>query len=143
MDEKTLEILEYAEEGYKPLVDYGDWRVAFLRYIDELIPDRIGYMERHIETDEVFVLLSGQAVLFLGGNGPQLEAVHSQVMEPGKLYNVKRNAWHNIVLSRDATVLLVENRNTSKKNTEYWTLQSEHRQFIVETARREQPAWWK
>lgn len=143
MDESILEIKEYTDEGYKPLVDYGDWRVAILRYIDELIPDRIAYLERHLETDEVFVLLAGQGVLFFGGNGARLEPLCSQVMEPGKLYNVKKNAWHNIVLSRDATVLLVENRNTAEVNTEYWTLQPEHREFIVETARREQPEWWK
>lgn len=141
-DAGVLEILEYTDEGYKPLVDYGDWRVAILRYIDELMPDRIGRMERHVETDEVFVLLAGQGLLFLGGNRQQPEAVCSQVMEPGKLYNVKKNAWHNIVLSRDATVLLVENRNTTTENTEYRMLQAEHRELIVETARREQPDWW-
>lgn len=143
MDDKVLEILEYKGEGYKPLIDYGEWRVAVLRYIDELIPDQVSFMERHVETDEVFVLLDGQGVLFLGGTGPQLGAVMSQVMVSGKMYNVKQNAWHCIVLSRDATVLLVENRNTSKLNTEYQPLQPDQRKLIVETSRREQPDWWK
>jgi hypothetical protein len=66
MDEKLLEIREFTGIGYKPLIDYGTWRVAILRYIDELIPDQIERIERHNETDEVFVLLEGQAVLFLG-----------------------------------------------------------------------------
>jgi ureidoglycolate hydrolase len=143
MDDRLVEICEYTGIGYKPLVDYGDWRVAILRYIDELKPDIISAMERHLETDEVFVLLSGQAVLFIGGNAARIDAVAPQVMQAGKLYNVKKDVWHTVVLSGDATILLVENRNTGRQNTEYQTLQPEQRAFLVETSRREQPDWWK
>jgi len=143
MDEKQVEILEYTGIGYKPLVDYGDWRVAILRYIDELKPNVISFMERHLETDEVFVLLAGQAVLFLGGNAATIEAVEPLVMQAGKLYNVKKDAWHTVVLSGDATILLVENRNTCRENTAYQTLRPEQRAVLIETARREQPDWWK
>ncbi len=59
-----LRIESYEGEGYRPLVDFGSWRVAYLRFIDELIPDKITRLERHLETDEVFVLLNGEAVLF-------------------------------------------------------------------------------
>jgi ureidoglycolate hydrolase len=135
MDESLLEIREYTGEGYQPLVDYAGWRVAVLRYIDELEPDRIDKLERHTQTDEVFVLLHGQGVLLMGGNDAALAAIHPQVLEPGKLYNVKRNAWHNILLSRDATVLLVENRDTGTGNSEYAPLTPEHRRSILEIAR--------
>jgi ureidoglycolate hydrolase len=139
MDENWLEIREFTGEGYKPLIDYGKWRVAFLRYLDEeLLPERIDSMERHIETDEVFVLLQGRAVLLLGGNGTRLDGVFPQFMEGGKLYNVKRNAWHAILLSRDATILLVENRDTGEKNSEQAALSADQRRQIVELARREQ-----
>ena len=57
MKSDTLKILEFNGEGYKPLVDFGSWRVAFLRFIDELLPENIQRLERHVETDEVFVLL--------------------------------------------------------------------------------------
>jgi ureidoglycolate hydrolase len=134
MDQRYIEILEYIGEGYKPLVDYGDWRVAILRYIDELQPDRIKEMERHTETDEVFVLFQGQGVLLVGGVGSQVDAIYPQVMEFGKLYNVKRNVWHSILLSLDASVLLVENRNTSKSNSEYSSLTREQREAILEQA---------
>ncbi|MBN2388470.1 MAG: hypothetical protein JXB85_15745 [Anaerolineales bacterium] len=143
MDENLLAILEYTGEGYRPLVDFGTWRVAILRYIDELKPDEITFMERHLETDEVFVLLAGQAVLFIGGNGARVEAITPQVLEAGKLYNVKKDVWHTIILSRDATILLVENRDTGRGNSGYFTLAAGQRAFLVETARREQPGWWK
>ncbi len=141
MDQRYVDILEYAGEGYKPLVDFGDWRVAVLRYINELKPDNIKEVERHTETDEVFVLIHGKGVLLVGGSGSKVDAIYPQVMEFGKLYNVKRNVWHNILLSLDASVLLVENRNTSKINSEYFSLTLDQRESImkhahyVETAR--------
>ena len=134
MDDNLLQISEYVGEGYKPLVDYAGWRVAILRYIDELQPDRIESMERHVETDEVFVLLFGQGILLVGGNEARVNGIHPRVMEHGKLYNVKRNVWHGILLSRDATVLIVENRDTGRSNSEYTSLTSEQRHSLLAIA---------
>ncbi len=137
MDNTILDIQYFDGIGYKPLIDFNDWRVAILRYLDELQPERIETMERHCETDEVFVLLHGRGTLLLGGNGPTLDGVQPQPMEPGKLYNVKRNAWHGVLLTRDASVLLVENRNTCRENSEYAPLTDSHRKTILELARAE------
>jgi hypothetical protein len=65
------------------------------------------------------------------------------VMEPCKLYNVKRNAWHVCVLSHDATILLVENRDTSSSNSDYCALDDDLCQVIIDAALREQPGEWK
>jgi ureidoglycolate hydrolase len=142
MDEKLLEIHEFTGIGYKPLIDYGNWRVAILRYIDELIPDQIERVERHNETDEVFVLLAGQAILFIGEGEPELNSLTPWVLVPGKFYNVKCGTWHSIVLSLDASILLVENRNTGKENSDYTALNSSLRRKLVETAARELPDYW-
>lgn len=40
-------------------------------------------------------------------------------METGKIYNVKKGVWHQIFVSRDAKVLIVENHNTAAENSEY------------------------
>jgi hypothetical protein len=63
-------------------------------------------------------------------------------MEGKKLYNVKRGAWHLVVLSRDASILLVENCDTGAGNSSYVPLSMELRKMIVETAARELPNWW-
>jgi ureidoglycolate hydrolase len=141
MDEKLLEIREYTGLGYQPVIDFGAWRVAILNYIDEIHPEQIVFVERHNETDEVFVMLKGQGILFLGEGEVQVERIYPQVMEPGKMYNVKRSVWHTIVLSRDGSVLIVENRNTSEENSDYAPLNLEQRDLIVEIARREQSDW--
>lgn len=136
MDESLLEIREYTGAGYQPLVAFENWRVAMLRYLDALHPDRNDSMERHMETDEVWVLLQGQGVLILGGNGGQVDGIHPQTMEAGKVYNVRRYAWHTVLLSRDATVLLVENSDTGEQNTEFTHIPVELRPLIAELAQR-------
>ena len=142
MDETILEIKEFKGIGYLPMIDFGTWRVAFLRYIDELIPRNINRVERHRETDEVFVLLEGQAVLFMGTGDEQVEKLEPVVMAPCKLYNVKQNAWHCCVLSHDATILLVENRNTGLTNTDYCALEDDQKELIVKSAKQFQPGEW-
>ena len=119
MDENLLQIREYTDEGYRPLVDLDDWRVAILNYIDGIHPDKNQTVERHTLTDEVFVLLHGQASLIIGGNEPGFADINPQRMEHGKLYNVRRNTWHTVLMSRDASILIVENRDTGASNTEY------------------------
>jgi ureidoglycolate hydrolase len=142
IDENLLLITEFTGIGYKPMIDFGTWRVAVLRYIDELIPDRIEQLERHNQTDEVFVLLAGRAVLFIGDGDVEPTGLTSQVMEPGKLYNVIQKTWHTVVLSLDASILLVENRDTDTDNSDYVFLSAPLRQIIIETSAREIPDCW-
>jgi len=127
-----LEVTEYIGEGYRPLIDYDQWRVAILRYIDELRPENISQMQRHAETDEVFVLLHGRCILFLGDGDESVVSIHAQDMEPLKLYNVKHGAWHTHTLSDDATVLIVENQNTAAHNSPEIELSATQRQQLVE-----------
>jgi hypothetical protein len=141
MNENLLEMHEYLGEGYKPLIDFNCWRVAVLRYLDELRPDHISYFERHNETDEVFVLLQGQAVLFMGQGEDTVDEMIPYVMKPGVFYNVKCGAWHTVALSRDATILLVENRDTARENSTYFTVSDEKSAFLVQTVQREIPEW--
>jgi hypothetical protein len=142
MDAKLMDTQSFTGPGYQPVIDFGAWRVATLNYIDEIHPAQITFMERHNETDEVFVLQHGQAVLFIGEGTNGVEAVHAQVLEPEKMYNVKQAVWHTIVLSRDGSVLIVENRNTTRENSDYFDLSREQRELILETAKRVQPGCW-
>lgn len=132
IDESLLQVAEYGGEGYLPLIDYGQWRVAILRYIDELEPQNLTRMQRHDETDEVFVLLKGRCILFIGGGGEGVTGVHAQDMEPFKLYNVKKGCWHTHTLSHDATVLIVENRDTTDRNSPETELDPQQRAKIIE-----------
>lgn len=129
--ESLLEIREYTEVGYRPLVDYGEWRVAVLNYIDELLPQNLHAMQRHELTDEVFVLLAGHCILYLGQGDAAVEAIYAQDLEPFKIYNVKRSAWHTHTLSEDARLLIVENCDTANENSPFIPLNAEQQAEIV------------
>ncbi len=131
MDEGLLEIRWHEGEGYKPLVDYGSWRVAILCFENGLLRGQQSSMERHMETDEVFVLTQGEGTIILGGNAGEIGALAIQRMEIGKIYNVKCGAWHTLALSRDASLVIVENRDTTDENSEYADLTAGQREWIL------------
>jgi hypothetical protein len=130
-DEKLIEIREYMAEGYAPLIDYGAWRVAVLNAIDELLPQNIHAMQLHAETDEVFVLLSGRCILFLGEAGETVERIQAVDMQPLKAYNIKRGCWHTHTLNPQGSVLIVENRDTTDDNSPYAPLSAAQTEELV------------
>ena len=108
-----LEIYEYPGEGYKRMVDGPKWTVAALNYAARFDEANFEHLERHNLTDESFVLLAGEATLLVGEKAERVR------MLPLKVYNVPAGVWHHIFVSRDARVLVVENSDTSKANTDY------------------------
>ncbi|GER80229.1 MAG: hypothetical protein JETCAE02_26460 [Anaerolineaceae bacterium] len=134
--ESLLEIRAHDAPDYKPLVDYQSWRVALMNYTSDLTPDKIDRMQKHIETDEVFVLLQGRCILFLGEGDAAVTDVHAVDMAPGKLYNVKRGTWHSHTFSEDAKVLIVENRDTTDANSPFVSLDAEQQMQAVNLARK-------
>ena len=135
ISETLLEIRECTGIGYAPMIDSGAWRVAILRFVDELLPQRLGKMQRHDKTDEVFVLLAGRCILFIGEGTEYVTEIHAQDMEPMKLYNVKRGCWHTHTLNQDATVLIIENQDTNLSNSPETSLGVIQRGQLIELAR--------
>jgi hypothetical protein len=131
-DQHLLEISDYTGEGYLPLIAYGAWRVAILNYIDELLPENIGKVQRHDNTDEVFVLLRGHCILFIGTGTDRVEAVLAENMQPLRLYNVKRGTWHTHTLDESAMVLIIENDDTGPANSPELELNVEQRRQLVQ-----------
>lgn len=136
LNENLLEIREYSGEGYRPIIDYQAWRVAILCYHPELEPQAINSMQRHDETDEVFVLLKGRCILFIGAGGDAIDTIHAIDMQPLQAYNVKKSAWHSHTLSQDAMVLIVENQDTSPANSPTQSLTPAQRAEIAAQTQR-------
>jgi hypothetical protein len=132
IDPHLLEISEYNGVGYQPLIAYGAWRVAILRYIDELLPQNIGKMQRHDKTDEIFVLLNGHCILFIGAGTDRVEDVLAEDMRPLKLYNMKRGTWHTHTLDQEAMVLIIENDDTGPGNSPEIGLTPEQRACLTQ-----------
>ena len=130
--EKLLEVREYNKEGYSPVVDYCAWRVAVLNYSDQLLPQNLKAVQRHNETDEVFILLRGRCILFIGDGDQEVTGLFAVNMEPFKLYNVKKSTWHTHTLDKDAMVLIVENRDTTFDNSPFCSLSDMQQQMIIQ-----------
>jgi mannose-6-phosphate isomerase-like protein (cupin superfamily) len=131
--DKDLEILNYTEEGYRPLVFSSDWQVAQLNWEPIFDLKHAGEIERHVHSDEVFVLWKGKAVLFISTQqGMQIEE-----MQPGVIYNVRKGVWHNLLSTREAAWIIVENRDTHLHDTEIRQMTAEE----WDTLRTNLPAW--
>jgi hypothetical protein len=131
ISESLIEVREHNEPDYMPLIDYQSWRVALINYTTDYLPEKINRMQKHTETDEVFVLLTGRCILFLGEGDESVTKVHALDMELHKLYNVKKGAWHSHTFSEDAKVLIVENLDTVYENSPFVDLSESQQREIV------------
>ncbi len=108
MFNNNLEISSFNGEGYLPLIDFESWRVAELRYCEELEVDKLKDMQKHNEFDEVFILLNGDFTLFLGGQGSEIGKIEAIKLEPLKLYNVKKVHFTPTPLKKTVLFLLLK-----------------------------------
>jgi hypothetical protein len=133
MTARGLEIHEWNEDGYKPLVFSRDWMVSILNWEPIFDLERIGEVERHNRTDEVFVLTAGRAALFtIDDQGMQIEE-----MKIGVIYNVLEGVWHNLTSTRDASWIIVENRDTHLYDCEFRQLSTKELTHLKENL----PVW--
>lgn len=116
-----LEISQWDQESYKPLVFSQGWQVAILNWDSYADVEAVEKVERHVLTDEVFVLLEGSGALVIAA--PEDLKVVNAVR--GTVYNVIKGAWHTVIGSRDSSWLIVENKDTHLGDTEYRTLGEE------------------
>ena len=110
-----LEVHKWQGEGYKPLVFHDGWQVALLNWEPLFDRRNLDEIEQHNQTDEVFVLVKGRAVLFTHTEDGDFEVAD---MIPGVVYNVPAGVWHNLVATQDAVFLIVEDRDTHLHDTE-------------------------
>ena len=111
-----IDIVEHVGEGYARVVNGSKWTVAEINHADRFDERKMSYLERHNLTDETFVLLAGEATLLIG------ESAERVSLEPLKCYNVKAGVWHNIIVPPGTRVLVVENSDTCRENTDYLDL---------------------
>jgi mannose-6-phosphate isomerase-like protein (cupin superfamily) len=109
-----FEIHDWTEIGYSPLVFSHDWQVAVLNWEPAADAAAIHEVERHQQTDEVFVLWRGRAALIVAAHG-SLNVIE---VEQGKVHNVTKGTWHTVFGDRESSWIIVENRDTHLVDTE-------------------------
>jgi len=110
---KHIQSYTHQAEGFTPLYLSSTWQVAQINYARNQAPGNIKSIDIHFETDELFVLLQGEAVL-IGGmkNEAGIPDLEYQLMKPGIVYNIPKMTWHNIALKEGAQVLIFEDINS-------------------------------
>ena len=115
-----MEILKYAYEGegLTRVFENEKWMVGIKNWKPMNDIANINNLERHNETDELFILLKGRCTLLFANeteNGLKIEAVE---MEPLKVYNIPRTLWHNTVTQPGVKLILVEDSACSGENSD-------------------------
>lgn len=121
--EHLVEIGRSFAQTYQPVLSFAGWKVAMLRYFDSVAPATFHRVERHWNTNEVFILTTGQADLILLDDvegAPTAPVVIA--MEHNVAYNVGQSVWHHVVMSPDAHIILFERVETGPETTDYQEL---------------------
>jgi ureidoglycolate hydrolase len=105
---------------YEPVLDFEGWRVAMLRYFDPTEPTNFQKVERHNQTNEVFILTDGEADLIICENGPIPGEAYVVPMKKNVAYNIGQSVWHHVVMSKDAHIILFEKSSVSRDNSDYY-----------------------
>lgn len=131
-------IAQFSEDahGFYPLFLEKDWQVAILNYLDGQGFGSINKVDVHFETDEVFILQKGTAIL-IATEVVDKKIQHTELikMKEGVIYNIPKNCWHNIAMSKDAKVFIVEKSGTHKGDYEFFYLSDEDKNTLEKQIR--------
>jgi len=122
-----IEEYSYQGEGYNPYLIRQGWQVAQLNYCVKGGMNDIEKIDIHFETDEAFILLQGDVVLITADKEGDYVTFHARKMKPGIVYNIPKLTWHNIAMSQDAQVFIVETANTHLSDFDFYYLNEEQK----------------
>jgi mannose-6-phosphate isomerase-like protein (cupin superfamily) len=128
-----VDISHWEGDGYHPFVSHRDWLVALMNWDPRFDLANVGQVERHNQTDEVFVLTHGRGVLFIATN----DAIQAVDMEPGVIYNVTSGTWHSVIGTHETSWLIVESKDTSLEYSDYRHLTESE----IDALRKQYPSW--
>ncbi|MDC3079141.1 hypothetical protein OA336_00120 [Flavobacteriaceae bacterium] len=122
-----IESYEVLEDGFHPFLIRDEWQVAQLNYMQDQNIENINKLDVHYETDEVFILLEGRAVLIAATFKDGTHIFELELMKQNITYNIPKNMWHNIAMDVGSKVLLVEKSNTHLSDFDHFNLDEEQR----------------
>lgn len=114
-----MEILKYAfeGEGMTRVFENAKWMVGIKNWKPMNDITGIDRLERHNETDELFVLVNGKCTLVFANETAEGLKIEYVPMEPLKVYNIPATLWHNTVTQKDTKLILIEDSSTCGANS--------------------------
>lgn len=132
-----IETYFHKGEGYAPFLIREGWQVAQLNYLPGHGFEEIGRMEVHRDTDEVFILFKGNAVLIEGNSQRDGIQFFCEKMRPGITYNIPAGTWHNIAMDADTEIIIVEKSGTHTNDCDYLDLEQPDQMNLYMRIKRE------
>lgn len=122
-----MEILAYAYEGngLTRVFENAKWMVGIKNWKPENDISGLNCVERHNETDELFVLLAGRCTLLSASEQEGALVFNTVEMQPGKVYNIPATLWHNTITQKDTKLVLIEDSATGAANSDVLPLTAE------------------
>ena len=120
----------HSGNGYNPFLIRNNWQVAQLNHVAGQGFEDIEKIDVHLKTDEVFILLNGQVVLIAAEKNEDQLLFQMVKMKEGVTYNIPKMMWHNIAMSEDAQVIIIEDANTHLGDFEYYYLNAEQKEML-------------
>jgi len=127
---QLIEEYRYGGAGYKPCLITKNWQAALLNYTGEQGYKRMDNMEKHTETDEVFVLLEGHAILIAADKEDDKITFEAKALQKGIIYNIPQGVWHNIAMGEDARILIFEDAGTHLNDCTHSCLSDEQQKEL-------------
>ncbi len=120
-------ILEYTfeGEGMTRVFENPKWMVGIKNWKPMNDIANINCLERHNETDELFILLAGKCTLLFANETAEGLKIEAVPMEPLKVYNIPRSLWHNTVTEHGTKLALIEDSSTGSANSDNLDLTAE------------------
>jgi len=120
-----IDVKEFSGEGMSRVYENQKWTVGIKNWKPANDISGIDCLERHNETDELFILLSGACTLvYANENNGNLD-IQAVKMEPFKVYNIPATLWHNTVTRKDTKMALIEDSSTGMQNSNILSLNGE------------------
>ena len=110
------------EAGFETVFQNPAFKCSFISPSKQYAYGNIKLLKRHNDTDEVFVLLEGSAVLLTkdDDSGYQVTPLQQKIA-----YNVTKGTWHHLAVSDNALVFVTESGSMLKENTQSIDVESE------------------
>lgn len=125
-----VETYTYTGEAMKRVYENVKWTIGVKNWKPGSDPGMIDCLERHNETDELFVLVEGSCVLVYAEEAESGLQFGSVKMEPGAVYNIPQSLWHNAITSKDAKLIVMEDVSTGMNNSDMLTLDKEQTALV-------------
>lgn len=125
-----IESYNYTGEAMARVYENEKWTIGIKNWKPGSDPGGIDCLERHNETDELFVLVRGSCVLVCAeetGAGLEFSSVE---MELDTVYNIPRGLWHNAITSRNAKLIVMEDVSTGMNNSDLLSLNEEQTALV-------------